>query len=71
MQYYFENITISLKKDTLQKKFIFEKELDYIERDGIGNLEISPRLLFINKECGNLMVENDGEECIGNISQKK
>ena len=60
-----------VKKATLQKKFIFEKELDRIDRDDIGNLEDSPRLLFIDEECGNLKVANDGEERIGNISQKK
>ena len=27
-------------------------------------------LLFIHQECGNLMVVYDGEERIGNISQK-
>ena len=46
------------KKATHQKNIIFEKELDCINRDDIGNLEDSPRLLFIDKECGNLMVEN-------------
>ena len=59
-----------VKKATLQKKFIFEKELDRIDRDDIGNLEDSPRLLFIDEEYGNLIVANDGEERIGN-SQKK
>ena len=51
-----------VKKATLQKKFIFEKELDRIDRDDIGNLEDSPRLLFIDEECGNLIVVNDGGE---------
>ena len=37
--YYFQNITISLKKATLQKKVIFEKELDCTDRDDIGNLD--------------------------------
>ena len=37
----------------------------------IGNLEDSPRLLFIDEECGNLIMANDGEERTGNISQKK
>ena len=58
------------KKATHQKN-IFEKELDCINRDDIGNLEDSPRLLFIDEECGNLIVVNDGEERTGNISQKK
>ena len=38
------------------------KKLDCINRDDIGNLEDSPRLLFIHEECGNLIVLNDGEE---------
>ena len=48
-----------------------EKELDCIDRDDIGNLEGSPRLLFIDEECENLIVANDGEERTGNIRQKK
>ena len=59
------------KKATLQKKVIFEKELDCIDRYDIGNLEDSPRLLFMYEECGNLIVANNGEERIGNINQKK
>ena len=50
---------------------IFEKELHCINRDDIGNLEHSPRLLFIDEECGNLAVVNDGGERTWNISQKK
>ena len=36
-----------------------------------GNLEDSPRLVFINEECMNLIVVNDGGEVTENISQKK
>ena len=39
--------------------------------DDIGNLEDSPRLVFIDKECGNLIVTNDGGELARNFSQKK
>ena len=60
-----------VKKATLQKNIIFEKELGCINRDDIGNLEDSPRLLFIDGECGDLIVVNDGGEHTGNISQKK
>ena len=60
-----------LKKPLLKKNVIFEKELDCINRDEIGSLEDSPRLLFIDEECENLVVVNDGEERTGNISQKK
>ena len=37
----------------------------------IGNLEDSPRLVFIDKECGNLIVANDAGELARNFSQKK
>ena len=41
---------------------IVEEELDCIDIDDIGNLEDSPRLVFINEEYGNLIVVNDGGE---------
>ena len=47
------------------------EELDCIDIDGIGNLEDSPRLVFINEECGNLIVVNDGGELTENISRKR
>ena len=39
--------------------------------DNIGNLEDSPRLVFIDEECENLIVVNDGGEITRNINQKK
>ena len=39
--------------------------------DDIGNLEDSPRLVFIDEECGNLIVVNDGGERTETITQKK
>ena len=48
-----------------------EKELDYIDIDDIGNLEDSPRPVFIDEECGNLIVVHDGGELARNINQKK
>ena len=48
-----------------------EEELDGIGIDDIGNLEDSPRLVFINEECENLIVVNDGEELTRNINQTK
>ena len=54
-----------------EKIVIFGEELDCIDIDDIGNLEDSPRLAFINEECGNLIVVNDGGELTENISQKK
>ena len=48
-----------------------EEELDCIDIDGIGNLEDSPRLVFIDKECGNLKVGNDNRTLTRNINQNK
>ena len=68
----FKNITVSLKKSTSsEKNVIVGEELNCIDIDDIGNLEDSPRLVFINEECGNLIVVNDGGELTENTSQKK
>ena len=65
-------ITVSFKKATLQKNFvIIEEELDGIDIDEIGNLEDSPRFVFIDEECENLKVVNDGGELTRNKNQKK
>ena len=48
-----------------------EEELDCIDIDDIGKLEDSPRLVFIDEECGNVIVVNDGGELTRNINQKK
>ena len=50
---------------------IVEEELDCVDIDDIGNLKDSPTLKFINEECGNLIVVNDGGELTTNINQKK
>ena len=50
---------LSLKKTTLQKDFaIADEELDVIDIDDIGDLEDSPRFVFINEECENLIAVN-------------
>ena len=42
---------------------IVEEELNGIDIDNIGNVEdYSPKVVFIDEECGNLIVVNDGEE---------
>ena len=65
----FKNITVSLKKSKSSEKIVIvEEELDCIDTDDIGHLEDSPRLVFINEECGNFMVVNDGGELTENIS---
>ena len=58
-------------KATLRKKMIVEEDLDCIDTDDIGNLEDSPRLVFIDEECGNLIVVIDGGKLTRNINQKK
>ena len=50
---------------------IVEEDLDCIDTDDIGNLEDSPRLVFIDEECGNLIVVIDGGKLTRNINQKK
>ena len=40
-----------------------QEELDYIDIDDIGNIEDSRKLVFIDEECGNLIVAH--------INQKK
>ena len=59
------------KVNLLKKNVIDEEELDGINIDGIGNLEDSLRLVFIDEECGNLIVVNDDEKLTRNINQKK
>ena len=58
-------------KATLRKKMIVEEDLDCIDTDDFGNLEDSPRLVFIDEECGNLIVVIDGGKLTRNINQKK
>ena len=41
-----------------------EEELDYIDIDDIVNIEDSPRLVFIDEECRNLLEVHDGGELI-------
>ena len=66
-----KNITVSLKKATLQKKNVTAKEeLDCIYINDIVNSEDSPRLVFIDEKYGNLIVINDGGELTRN-NQKK
>ena len=60
------------EEGNLSKKTVtFEEELDGTDIDDTGNLEDSPRLVFINEECENLIVFNDGGELTRNLNQKK
>ena len=54
-----------------EKVIIVEEELDDTDIDDIGNLEDSPRLVFIHEKCENLIAVNDDGELTKNINQKK
>ena len=58
-------------KQPTEKIVITEEELDDIDINDIGILEDSPRLLFIDEECGNLKVVNDGGELPINITIRR
>ena len=61
-----------IKVNKLSEKVVIpEEELNHFDVDGIENLEGSPRFAFINEECGNLKVVNDGGELAKDINQKK
>ena len=54
-----------------EKVVIAEEEVNRFDIDAIENLEGSPSFVFINEECGNLKVVNDGGELARDIDQKK
>ena len=56
---------------SLKNYVIVEEELQCTDIDDTGNLEDLPRLLFIDEECGNLIVVNDSGKLIRNIIYKK
>ena len=51
------------------KDVIVEEELNGIDTNDIANLEDSPRFVFIDEECENLIA--DGRELTRSIKQKK
>ena len=59
------------KSNPSEKNVIVEEELDCIDIDDIGNLEDSPRLVFIDEDCGNLIVVNDGGELIEILTKRR
>ena len=59
------------KNNPSEKNVIVEEELNCIDIDDTGNLEDSPRLVFMVEECGNLIVVNDDGELTRTINQKK
>ena len=62
--FYFSNLIFQ------KNIYIVEEERDCIDIDDIGKLKNSPRLVFINTECTNLIVVNDDEELTRNINKK-
>ena len=62
MFYFQKNNCFIEKRNPSEKNLIVEEELDCNHIDHIGNLEDSSRLVFIDEECGNLIVDNDGAE---------
>ena len=70
--FYFQKTRAFIEEDNPSEKVVKVKErLDGIDEDDIRNLEDSPRLVFINEECENLIVVNDDGELTRNIKQKK
>ena len=59
------------KSNSSEKNVLVEEKLDCIDIDDIRNIEDSPRLVFIDEKCGNILVVNDGVEQTRNINQKK
>ena len=62
-----ENRVFIEKEDSPTKKVVIVEE----ELDSIGNLQDLLRLIFIDKECGNVKVFVEGGDLTRNISQKK
>ena len=61
-----------IQEGNLSEKFCYSwGELDGINIDEAANLEDSPRFVFIDEECENLIVVNDGREGTRNKHQKK
>ena len=57
---YFQKTRAFIEDNLSEKNVIVEEGLDDIDIDDIGNLEDSPGLVFIDEECENLVIVNDG-----------
>ena len=68
---FWKKSTFHWKRQTNRKNVIVEEELDGIDIDDIGILEDSPRLVFIDEKCGNLIVADDGGKLTRKINWKK
>ena len=70
-QSYFQKTRAFIEEDNpSEKAAIIEEGLNGIDIDDIGNLEDSPRLVFVDEECENLIVANNVGEVARNINQK-
>ena len=69
--FYFQKTRAFIEEGNLSEKVaIVEEGLDDI--DDIENLEDSPRLVFIDEECQNLIVVNDrGEDFIEVLTKRR
>ena len=71
---YFSSFIFKNKSRFHWRKYPSEKAVTAAEernRFDIDDIEDSPRFVFINEECGNLKVVNDGGELTRDINQKK
>ena len=48
---------------------LVKEELDYNDRDDIGSIEDSPRLVFINEECRNLIIAHNDQKKKSDVLQ--
>ena len=60
---------VLFKKVTFRKScYSWERTVDGIDINDTANLEDSPRFVFIDEECKNLIVVNDGGEVTRNFN---
>ena len=67
--FFFQKTGAFIEEDNpSEKNVIVEEGLDGIDIDDIGNLEDSPKLVFIDEECENLIVADDSGELTRKIN---
>ena len=67
-----ENHVFIEEEDNSSDKFVkVQEELDGIDIDGIGDLVDLPKLMYIDKECGDLQVVIDSEQLTRNNNKKR
>ena len=70
-QLYFSNFIFKKSHGFIEEHKPSEIVVNRFDIDEIDNFEGLPRFVFINEECRNLKVVNDGGELTGDINQKK